>query len=55
MLSGAVQSLATWWHDHREVPREMLVDRAIEFCWHGVERRAEAAEAAAVPVSAPAR
>ena len=23
-------------HDHREVPREMLVDRAIEFCWHGV-------------------
>jgi len=55
MLSGAVQSLATWWQDHREVPREILVDRAIEFCWHGVERHAEAAEAAAVPVSAPAR
>jgi AcrR family transcriptional regulator len=53
MLSGAVQSLATWWQDHREVPRELLVDRAIEFCWHGVERRTEAA--AAVPVSAPAR
>src|SRR3954470_3077565 len=43
MLSGAVQSLATWWHDHRDVPREVLVDRAIEFCWHGVERRAEVA------------
>jgi AcrR family transcriptional regulator len=53
MLSGAVQSLATWWHDHDEVPRELLVDRAIEFCWHGVERRAQ--EGAAVPVSSPAR
>jgi AcrR family transcriptional regulator len=53
MLSGAVQSLATWWHDHRDVSRELLVDRAIEFCWHGVERRAQ--EAAAVPVSSPAR
>jgi AcrR family transcriptional regulator len=57
MLSGSVQSLATWWHDHRDVPRELLVDRAIEFCWHGVARGAEAPEAAvpAVPVSAPAR
>jgi len=66
LLSGAVQSLAAWWHDHREVPREVLVDRAIEFCWHGVARRADeaaaapaaaaaAAPAAPVPVSAPAR
>ena len=57
MLSGAVQSLATWWQDHREVPREVLVDRAIEFCWHGVARRAERAPAAEVPVpvSSPAR
>jgi AcrR family transcriptional regulator len=35
MLSGAVQSLATWWHDHREIPRALLVDRAMEFCRHG--------------------
>jgi AcrR family transcriptional regulator len=63
MLSGAVQSLATWWHDHGDVPRELLVERAIEFCWHGVERRAGAASASpsasaaapVVPVSAPAR
>jgi AcrR family transcriptional regulator len=56
MLSGAVQSLATWWHDHREVPRAVLVDHAIEFCWHGVERRtAPAPVAAAMPVSSPAR
>jgi AcrR family transcriptional regulator len=54
MLSGAVQSLATWWHEHREVPREALVDRAIEFCWHGVAREPEPA-AAGVPVSSRAR
>jgi AcrR family transcriptional regulator len=54
MLSGAVQSLATWWHEHREVPREALVDRAIEFCWHGVAREPEPAPAG-VPVSSPAR
>jgi AcrR family transcriptional regulator len=54
MLSGAVQSLATWWHEHREVPREVLVDRAIEFCWHGVEREPDRA-AVGVPVSSPAR
>jgi AcrR family transcriptional regulator len=51
LLSGAVQSLATWWDDHRDVPREVLVDRAIEFCWHGVERRA----APGVTVSSAAR
>src|SRR3954453_20515831 len=57
MLSGAVQSLATWWHDHREVPRELLVELGSELCWHGVARGGEAPEAAvpAVPVSAPAR
>jgi AcrR family transcriptional regulator len=51
LLSGAVQSLATWWDDHREVPRQVLVDRAMAFCWHGAQRRAEDA----VPLSAPAR
>jgi AcrR family transcriptional regulator len=58
MLSGAVQSLATWWHEHREVPREVLVDRAIQFCWHGVDREPEPEPARAVvaaPVSSPAR
>jgi AcrR family transcriptional regulator len=38
MLSGAVQSLAAWWHAHPEVPRGVLVDRAMEFCWNGIER-----------------
>ena len=47
MLSGAVQSLATWWHDHREIPRTVLVDRAMEFCWHGAAPDAEEAFAGA--------
>jgi AcrR family transcriptional regulator len=36
MLSGALQSLANWWHDHQEVPRAVLVDRAMDFCWVGI-------------------
>ena len=47
MLSGAVQSLATWWHDHREIPRAVLVDRAMEFCWHGAAPDADPAFAGA--------
>ena len=38
LLSGAVQSLALWWHEHPDVPRHLLVDRAMDFCWHGIER-----------------
>jgi len=61
MLSGAVQSLATWWHDHREIPRAVLVDRAMEFCRHGAAPdaapafpRAAAERGAAVAPAAPA-
>src|SRR3712207_2124519 len=38
LLSGAVQSLALWWDDHRDVPREELVTRVMEFAWLGFER-----------------
>jgi AcrR family transcriptional regulator len=38
LLSGGVQSLANWWHDHQEVPRAVLVARAMDFCWVGIER-----------------
>jgi AcrR family transcriptional regulator len=38
MLSGAVQALANWWYDHQDVPREVLVDRAMAFAWLGLER-----------------
>ena len=38
LLTGAVQSLAIWWDDHRDVPRELLVDRVMDFAWLGFER-----------------
>jgi hypothetical protein len=38
LLSGGVQSLANWWHDHQEVPRAVVVARAMDFCWVGIER-----------------
>jgi AcrR family transcriptional regulator len=49
LLSGAVQSLATWWHDHREIPRAVLVDRAMEFCRPAASRAAGPAPMAAAP------
>jgi AcrR family transcriptional regulator len=39
LLSGAVQSLANWWHDHQDVPRAALVDRTMDFCWVGIRAR----------------
>ena len=38
MLVGAVQSVANWWADHSEVPREQLVDTAMDFAWLGLDR-----------------
>lgn len=43
MLSGAVQALANWWHDHQDVPREALVERVMAFAWLGLERLRAAA------------
>jgi AcrR family transcriptional regulator len=37
-LTGAVQSLAIWWGDHPDVPREVLVDSVMNFAWVGLER-----------------
>jgi len=54
LLSGAVQSLATWWHDHQEIPRATLVDRAMEFVWHGAAPE-EAAVAGGAPSAAARR
>jgi len=51
LLSGAIQALAIWWHAHQDVARVVLVDRAMELCWHGVAGLPER-----VPgVGAPAR
>jgi AcrR family transcriptional regulator len=41
-LSGAMQALANWWFERREVPRGALVDAAVEFAWTGLERVREA-------------
>ncbi len=35
LLSGAIGSLATWWHEHPDVPRNVLVDRAMAVGWAG--------------------
>jgi len=37
-LTGAVQSLANWWDDHRAVPRERVLELAMDFAWVGLER-----------------
>jgi len=38
LLAGAVQSLALWWGDHEEIPRERLVQVVMDFAWLGLER-----------------
>lgn len=43
VLAGGLQLLANWWYDHQEVTRAEVVDRAMEFCWLGLERVSEGA------------
>ena len=38
LLRSAQNGLAAWWYEHPEVPREVLVDRVVEFAWLGLER-----------------
>jgi AcrR family transcriptional regulator len=37
-LVGAGQSLANWWDDHRDVPRETILQAHMDFAWVGLER-----------------
>ena len=37
-LAGALQALALWWDDNPGVPRQIVVDAAMDFCWLGLER-----------------
>jgi AcrR family transcriptional regulator len=37
-LTGGVQSLALWWGDHPEIPRDVLVESVMNFAWVGLER-----------------
>jgi AcrR family transcriptional regulator len=37
-IVGAMQSLADWWDLHRKVPKEEVVQAAMDFAWIGQER-----------------
>jgi AcrR family transcriptional regulator len=37
-LTGALQALALWWDESPEVPRKVVLDAAMDFCWLGLER-----------------
>jgi len=38
LLVGAVQSLASWWADHEELPRKQIVEMTMDFAWVGLQR-----------------
>jgi AcrR family transcriptional regulator len=38
LVRCALQGLALWWYDHREVPREQVVATAMNALWIGFER-----------------
>jgi AcrR family transcriptional regulator len=38
MLVGAIQSVANWWDDHKDVRRERVLEAAMEFAWFGLDR-----------------
>lgn len=38
LLKMSLNGLASWWYEHRDVPREEVVERVMEFCWTGLER-----------------
>jgi AcrR family transcriptional regulator len=38
LLVGAVQSLANWWADNQELPRERIVEMTMDFAWLGLQR-----------------
>ncbi|HKG36224.1 MAG TPA: TetR/AcrR family transcriptional regulator [Solirubrobacterales bacterium] len=40
-IVGAVQALANWWDENREVPRERLLEIAMDFMWLGMDRLGE--------------
>jgi len=38
VVVGAAVSLASWWNDHPELPRTMMVNLAMEVLWVGLQR-----------------
>jgi AcrR family transcriptional regulator len=37
-LTGGMQALALWWDENPDVPRGVVLDSAMDFCWLGLER-----------------
>jgi len=35
-LKSALDGLAAWWYEHRDVPRERIVATALDFAWEGL-------------------
>ncbi len=42
-LTGAVQALANWWDEHRDVPRQRIFQSIMDFAWIGLDRLAQGA------------
>jgi AcrR family transcriptional regulator len=38
LMKSAVLGLASWWYSHPDVPRAMLVERAVAVIWPSIER-----------------
>ena len=38
LLVGAIQSLASWWSEHQELPRQRIVEMTMDFAWLGLQR-----------------
>jgi AcrR family transcriptional regulator len=37
-LVGAGEAIANWWDEHREIPREVILQAHMDFAWLGLER-----------------
>lgn len=38
LLRMSQNGLAAWWYEHSDVPRELIVERLLEFCWVGLRQ-----------------
>lgn len=38
LVRTSQNGLAAWWYEHKEVPREAIVERMLEFSWVGLQR-----------------
>jgi len=43
MIKGALNGLASWWWEHREVERSAVVDAAASLLWDGLSKRVDKA------------